>query len=180
MTKYHRIFLPVALVWIFPANGLVADPAPAPVAANLGPPKARDETVARAQKLVQIPDFGSLPSPKEMKDPFDPADFKVQAAAPDSPAVGAGPAGPTAPPPVAPEVARLAAIAAELTPDGQFTIRGVTYLVFNNGDQRKKVGDTLGIIYKGMPYVLTITKIEETKFTISLDGQEATRDIKSK
>ena len=181
MTKLLRYLLPVALGWTMAAELAAEDAAP-PAPSNLGPTKQRDQIVAAAQKLTQVPDPASLQPPTALKDPFDPADFKTTTPTADHPAENAGPAVPAPPAALKPEVTRLAAIAAQLDPDGEATINGVTYLLFANGNQRKKAGDTLGIIYKGEPLLLTITQIDPTteKFTIRLEGQETTRDIKSK
>lgn len=70
----------------------------------------------------------------------------------------------------------LQAIAASLTPSGNFVMNGEHTLVF--GQKRVKAGDFLTITFEGAEYTLEITAIERTSFSLRLNREEFTRPIK--
>jgi hypothetical protein len=70
----------------------------------------------------------------------------------------------------------LAEIARHVTPSGTFGIGGVRYLQFSK--KRLKVGDNLTVTHEGQDYVLELTAIDATNFTLRLNREEITRPIK--
>jgi hypothetical protein len=70
----------------------------------------------------------------------------------------------------------LAAIAAELTPNGFTVFRGTPFLTF--GQKRVKAGDPLTITFEGTEYTLEIVSIDPKHFTLRLNREEFTRPIK--
>jgi hypothetical protein len=67
-------------------------------------------------------------------------------------------------------------IARRVTPSGTFSIGGVRYLQFSK--KRLKVGDSLTVTHEGQDYVLELTAIDATNFTLRLNREEITRPIK--
>jgi hypothetical protein len=70
----------------------------------------------------------------------------------------------------------LQAIATSLKPTGNFVLGGQQTLVF--GQKRVKAGGSLTITFEGTEYILEITAIERTSFTLRLNREEFTRPIK--
>jgi hypothetical protein len=70
----------------------------------------------------------------------------------------------------------LAAIAAHITPSGTFIFGGVPLLQF--GKKYIKRGDHLTVTHEGQDYVLELTAIDDTNFTLRLNREEITRPIK--
>lgn len=127
------------------------------------PAPRRMETVETARRLVERAEPPALPD--EPRDPFtavSPRRAETSAAAPR-------------------EAARpgnrqlLAAIAPLVNPTGTMRLGGEPILLF--GQKRIKVGDRLPITFDGTPYILVISGIEGTSFTLRLNGEEITRPI---
>jgi hypothetical protein len=70
----------------------------------------------------------------------------------------------------------LAGIASGLTPTGIFVLDGQRTLVF--GQKRVKAGTTLTINFEGGEYIVEVTAIDHTSFTLRLNREEFTRPIK--
>ena len=122
-------------------------------------PAKRQEAVERARQLVASREVVAI------KD----NPFNTQ----EGPAIGPNP-NPN-PNPV-PQLNLIQAIAASLKPSGYFILGGEPTLVF--GQKRVKAGGTLTITFEGNEYVLEITSIDRTNFTLRLNREEFTRPIK--
>jgi len=85
-------------------------------------------------------------------------------------------AGSSAPPKAVGDRELLAAIAAHITPSGTFSIGGVRRLQFSK--KHIKVGDHLTVTHEGQDYILELTAIDATNFTLRLNREEITRPIK--
>ena len=84
--------------------------------------------------------------------------------------------GAAAPPKALGDRELLAAIAAHITPSGTFSIGGVRRLQFSK--KHIKVGDHLTVTHEGQDYILELTAIDATNFTLRLNREEITRPIK--
>lgn len=155
---------------------LLVVPAPAQVAPALAPPQ-RADILERVQKLLE-PQSPTVPV--DLKDPFHSTAFReaVGAAGVAGPVANAG--GPGAAParPAGPRghSELLAAIAEGLRPSGYIVRGGTASIAF--GQKRVKAGDTLTINFEGVDYVLEITALDRTHFTIRLGNEEFTRPIR--
>ena len=70
----------------------------------------------------------------------------------------------------------LQSIAASLKPSGYFVLGGEPTLVF--GQKRVKAGGLLTINFEGKEYILEVTALNRTNFTLRLNQEEFTRPIK--
>lgn len=70
----------------------------------------------------------------------------------------------------------LSSIAAAIKPSGYVVLGGEPTLIF--GQKRVKAGNTLTITFEGVEYILQITSINRTSFTLRLNREEFTRPIK--
>ncbi|MBL9216492.1 MAG: hypothetical protein JNG83_13530 [Opitutaceae bacterium] len=123
-------------------------------------PARRLEAIEQAKKLVAIREVVPLTA-----NPFDAQD--AQAAVAPTPNAGST---------YTPPANLIQAIATSLKPSGYFVLGGEPTLVF--GQKRVKAGGTLTITFEGNEYVLEITKIDRTNFTLRLNREEFTRPIK--
>jgi hypothetical protein len=128
----------------------------------------RKAAVAEAAELakVQPPE----PLPEELPQPFNPPAF---GRAPREPARESTT---TTPVRATGDHEILAQIAQRVTPSGTFAMGGVRYLQFSK--KRLKVGDNLTVTHEGQDYVLELTAIDATNFTLRLNREEITRPIK--
>lgn len=139
-------------------------------ALDVPPGKTRMDTVGFAKDILASRP-SSVPSvdASALKNPFNPAE-------PPPPATGG--TGPSQEPVAGPEPAvQLSDIAPKITPSGAVQIGGESILLF--GQKKFKVGDHLPIIFEGKSYELDIVDIQNTSFTLRLNGVEITRPIKS-
>jgi hypothetical protein len=70
----------------------------------------------------------------------------------------------------------LVGIATGLKPTGNFVVAGQPTLFF--GEKHVKPGTTLTINFEGAEYIVEITTIDRTSFTLRLNREEYTRPIK--
>jgi hypothetical protein len=140
--------------------------------ADILPPPRRAETVERAQAFLNPPPLAPLP--EGLNNPFAPAAFFGRPATPTPALLAAGPARPAAP---SGDQELLENIAPAINPGGTIILGGEPFLLI--GQRRVKIGDTLPITFEGTPYVLVITDIQPTTFTLRLNQAELTRPIKS-
>lgn len=153
----------------------------APVLAQVAPaiaPLQRAAILERAQQLLATKE---ATIPAALKDPFHSAAFleAVNAAGVAGPVAGG--AAPGAATPARPAGPRgnaeiLAAIGEGLRPGGYIVRGGTASIAF--GQKRVKAGDTLTISFEGAEYVLQITALDRTHFTIRLGNEEFTRPIR--
>ena len=139
------------------------------------PAQARATTMAFANKLVEAGKTTEAPNAvpdTTLRSPFvldeSPASAISQEGGGKSPSTG---------PVAVANRGKLDAIAPQVTPSGTVTIGGVPILLF--GKKKLKVGDHLPIIFEAQPYELEISDIQQTSFTLRLNGEEVTRPIKS-
>jgi hypothetical protein len=181
MNTRRRVFKRF-LVLVLMAAPLFA--AKTPPAGDIAPAAKRRPTVELAQKIASV--AAPAPLAAESVLPFNPAAFnqpdpeeqraleqaaanqRAQAAAP---AAGAGRARPGAT-----EREQLAAIASQIKPTGTMLVRGEPRLMLPG--RSVKIGDKFTVTYSGVDYVLELTAIDRTNFTLRLNGEAITRPIK--
>jgi hypothetical protein len=141
---------------------------------DLASPPKRDAVLATAGKLLKPRELAPLPenlippfSPPAFEEP-DPEELKAQQAAIAASPTLVRPAG---------DRGILEALAGRLAPSGTAILGGEAILLF--GQKRLKVGDQLTITFEGFDYILNITDIGRTTFTLRLNREEITRPIKS-
>ena len=153
---------------------VVAAAVPPAAATDLTPVAKRAASVDLAQNLLRTRVAAPPLSAAEVKDPFNPPDFRPHDL------VAATPAAPTSSDPVVIQAnsdrQTLAKIAPLIMPDGTFTFGNEILLVY--GQKRLRVGDTLPLMFEGKPYELIISAISGGTFTLRLNGEEITRSIK--
>lgn len=132
-------------------------------------PNVRKEAVARAEALLATK---PVTLPANIIDPFHSDAFaeatghSVHAAASDTTPVK----GPRTDHDI------LVGIANGLKPTGNFVLGGQETLIF--GQKRVKPGTSLTINFEGAEYIVEITAIDHTSFTLRLNREEYTRPIK--
>lgn len=163
----RRIIAMVMAGLLVPAAALVAKTAArkAPES-DIASFENRRVTVERAQALAK--QETPAPLPEALPLPFNPTGFNrvVQQVRTE---------GQTAPKPIG-DREILAAIAPRVTPTGTFNLGGNRWLQFSK--KRLKVGDQLTVTHEGQDYVLELTAIDATNFTLRLNREEITRPIK--
>lgn len=70
----------------------------------------------------------------------------------------------------------LEKIATGITPSGMMMLRDKPILIFR--EKKLKVGDNMKVNYGGFDYVVVVTAIESSSFTLRLNSEEVTRPIK--
>ena len=141
-----------------------AVPALVAQAATVAPPQRREPVVKDATRLAAAPERPALPD--ELVNPFAPAAVPV--------ASSAGPAAPSVS--SAPDRELLQRLAPLVNPSGTMHLGGRPILLF--GQKKVTEGDSLPVTFEGQPYVLVISRIDRTSFTLRLNGEETTRSIK--
>lgn len=135
-------------------------------------PTVRHNALERARSLVAAKDSRGA---DKLKDPFNPeivVEESQEQVAPGHQGTGGDrAAGQRQGPRTDREL--LAAIAAGLTPRGNIVINGEQTLTF--GQKRVKAGSTLTVTFEGVEYVLQVTAITRTSFTLRLNREEFTR-----
>jgi len=155
--------------------------ASAPVS-DVAPTAKRRPAVELAQRLATVTPPATLPS--DLVFPFNPVAFSQpdpeeqrafeQAAAANR--VASANANATRPGPTG-NRELLAAIAAKIPPKGSVFIGKDPSLIING--KFFKVGSKFTVAYSGVDYVLELTAIDRTTFTLRLNGEEITRPIKT-
>lgn len=70
----------------------------------------------------------------------------------------------------------LMSLSREVTPSGTMKLGDTQILLF--GQKKLKVGDSVSIVFQGVPYEIQISGIERTSYTLRLNREEITRPIK--
>lgn len=155
----------IAAFGLLAAGSLALADEPSPVLS----PVARKEALAKAEALLSQKPLGL---PADAIDPFHSEAFAeatghVVHANNDSGTPKPGPKS---------ERDILVGIASGLKPTGNFVIAGQPTLFF--GQKRVKPGTTLTINFEGAEYIVEITAIDHTSFSLRLNREEYTRPIK--
>lgn len=132
--------------------------------ADVLPPARREAAVETARRLIEAAEPAALAG--EMRNPFTEYAPRRPAEAPAT--ASRAPSRPG-------NRELLEKIAPLVNPSGMVRLGGEPILLF--GQKRIKVGDTLPILFDGDPYILVISGIEGTSFTLRLNGEELTRPI---
>jgi hypothetical protein len=157
------------------ALGVFVSSAAARVDSELSTPEKRKQSVelaVRTSKLVRI-DALSL----DLPNPFSPPQFVLTDAEEAAAAAAAARQSGTAPavaPPSDKEL--LAAIASKIIPSGTVYLGGRPLLMF--GKRFVRTGSRFTVTYKGADYVLELTDIDSTNFTLQYNSEKITRPVK--
>lgn len=161
--------------------------ASAPVA-DVAPTAKRRPMVELAQRLATAPAPTALPPDVVL--PFNPVAFgqpdpeeqrAIEQAAANQAAAAAAASSSAAGAQVragagATDREQLAAIASKISPRGSVFVGKVPSLII--GSKFVKIGAKFTVTYSGVDYVLELTAIDSTTFTLRLNGEEITRPIK--
>jgi hypothetical protein len=141
-------------------------------------PAKRQEALERGKALVGQREIVPI-----AVDPFYPAAFAETVAglgrgSGSTPTTTTPESGPVARPSAGPRTDRdlLQAMSASLKPSGSVVLGGEPTLLF--GQKRVKAGGILTITFEGTQYTLEIVSIDRTTFTLRLNREEFTRNIK--
>lgn len=153
-----------------------------PPAGDVAPATKRRPTVELAQKIATVTPPAPLANDSNL--PFNPVAFSQpspeeqlaldQAAANQQAQVSAS--GGVARQAGASDRDQLAAIASQIKPTGSMLVRGEPRLMLQS--RFVKIGDKFTVTYSGVDYVLELTAIDRTNFTLRLNGEAITRPIK--
>ena len=147
----------------------------------MAPAAKRRPAVELAQRLATV--TPPTPLAADVVFPFNPIAFSqpdpeeqraLELAQANQQANAVGPARPAA---VATDREQLAAIAAQLKPTGTF-FRGADPLLVIGG-KFYKIGTKFTVAFGGTDYVLELSAIDRTTFTLRLNGEAITRPIKN-
>ena len=178
--RLHRVFLLGLLLLAVLGTGRAATKQLGDVA----PAAKRRPAVDLAQRLATV-----TPPPPLAADvilPFNPVAFgqpdpeeqrAIEAAQASQQAIAAGAAGPARPSATVTDRDQLAAIASQLKPTGTF-FRGADPMLVING-KFYKIGTKFTVAFGGSDYVLELSAIDRTTFTLRLNGEAITRPIKN-
>lgn len=165
-----RRILPVALVL-----GVLVSSAAARVDSEIGPPEKRKPIVDKAADLAKQSKTEALPA--TLNQPFAPPLFDMtdaeEAAAAAAAARLANPGSTVPTPPSDHEL--FEAIVAKVRPSGTVYLNGKPLLMF--GKRYVKTGAKFTVTYKGSDYILELTQIDGTNFTLRYKNEEITRPI---
>jgi hypothetical protein len=177
--RLHRV-LGLSLILV----STVASRAATPQLGDVAPAAKRRPVVELAQRLATVTPPAPLAASVVL--PFNPIAFSqpdpeeqraIEQAQANQQAIAAGPVGPTRPAAVATDREQLAAIAAQLKPTGTF-FRGSEPLLVISG-KFYKIGTKFTVAFGGSDYVLELSAIDRTSFTLRLNGEAITRPIKN-
>ena len=158
------------------AAGVFASSAAARVDSEIGPPEKRKPVVDRAVSLAR--EAKPKPLAANLNQPYAPPNFDLtdaeEAAAAAAAARLANPSATVVAPPSDHEV--FEAIASKVQPSGTIYLSGKPLLMF--GKRYVKTGARFTVTYKGNDYVLELTDIDGTNFTLRYKNEEITRPIK--
>jgi hypothetical protein len=152
-----------------------------PPAGDVAPAAKRRPTVELAQKIAAVTQ--PVPLAPDSNLPFNPVAFfqpsadeqrALEQAAANQQAQAASGAGQARP--GATDRDQLAAIASQIKPSGSMLVRGEPRLMLQS--RFVKIGDKFTVTYSGVDYVLELTAIDRTNFTLRLNGAVITRPIK--
>jgi hypothetical protein len=163
------------LAVVVAALGVFASSAAARVDSELAPPEKRHQAVEKAVQVSKLVRVDAL-SP-DIPNPFAPPQFALSdaeeaaaaAAASRQPGQGAVVAPPT-------DRELLATIAAKIVPSGTVYLGGRPLLMF--GKRFVRTGSRFTVTYKGADYVLELTDIDGTNFTLRYNKEEITKPVK--
>jgi hypothetical protein len=164
-----------AVLCAIAALGIFVSSAAARVDSELSTPDKRKqsvETAVRTSKLVRL-DALSL----DMANPFSPPQFSLtdaEEAAAAAAAARQNGTGPIVAPPSDKEL--LSAIASKIVPSGTIYLGGRPLLMF--GKRFVRTGSRFTVTYKGADYVLELTDIDSTNFTLQYNSEKITRPVK--
>jgi hypothetical protein len=175
------------MLWVALACVEAAIAAGVPVS-DIAPVAKRRPTVELAQRLATAPAPVALAPDVVL--PFNPVAFgqpdpeeqrAIEQAAANQAAAAAAPASSGAgaqarPGAGATDREQLAAIASKILPRGSVFVGKVPSLII--GSKFVKIGAKFTVTYSGVDYVLELTAIDSTTFTLRLNGEEITRPIK--
>jgi hypothetical protein len=146
----------------------------------------RQQSLERAQGMLNAKPDGI---PAEQVNPFNPAAFNEVANSPTTTVTTGGTAGSEGGTPATgggqpkggqsgPRTDRdlLIAMATALKPGGSIKMGGSQILLM--GVKKVKVGEKLNLTFEGAQYVVEVTAINPTNFTLRYNGEEYTRPIK--
>jgi hypothetical protein len=155
-----------------------------PPVGDVAPATKRRPTLELAQKIAAIAQPAPLAPDSNL--PFNPVAFfqpsaeeqlALEQAAAYQQAQISAPGGVAGQPrPGATDRDQLAAIAAQIKPSGSMLVRGEPRLMLQS--RFVKIGDKFTVTYSGVDYVLELTAIDRTNFTLRLNGAVITRPIK--
>ena len=155
------------------------------VVSDVFPTAKRRPTVELAQRLAAV--TPPPPLPPETVLPFNPVAFSQpdpeeqraleQAAASQQALVSAPSANSSQARPGATDREQLVAIASRIMPKGTIFIGNEAMLSI--GNQFIKIGAKFTVSYLDVDYILELTAIDRTTFTLRLNGEQITRPIKS-
>lgn len=145
------------LKYAFSLLGLAAAALPARARSDLPTPQQRREVLDRAAALTQP--RSPAPLPPNIKNPFVPAqDAPVKKAA------------------IVGDREVLAAIGNQIIPSGVMQAPdGELFLLLR--EKKLKVGDYLTITFEGRDYMIELTAIDHSSFTLRLNKEEITRPL---
>lgn len=164
-----------ALFALVAALGPFAPRAAARVDSELATPEKRHQAVDKAvhvSKLVRVEALAP-----DLANPFDPPQFSLSDAEEAAAALAASRRpgqGHVEAPPTDREL--LATIAAKIVPSGTVYLGGRPLLMF--GKRFVRTGSRFTVTYKGADYVLELTGIDGTNFTLRYNKEEITRPVK--
>jgi hypothetical protein len=163
------------LAVIVAALGVFAASAAARVDSELAPPDKRHEAVEKAVRVSKLVRVDAL-SP-DIPNPFAPPQFALSDAE-EAAAAAAASRQPGQGSVVAPPTDRelLATIAAKIVPSGTVYLGGRPLLMF--GKRFVRTGSRFTVTYKGADYVLELTDIDGTNFTLRYNKEEITKPVK--
>lgn len=175
--RAHRVLVLSGLLVaaILPAWGAT------PRLGDVAPAAKRRPAVDLAQRLAAV--TPPTPLAADVVLPFNPVAFgqpdpeeqrAIEAAQASQQAIASGPTRPTA---TVTDRDQLAAIASQLRPTGTF-FRGAEHLLVING-KFYKIGTKFTVAFGGSDYVLELSAIDRTTFTLRLNGEAITRPIKN-
>ena len=181
MSTGFKRFCLIALIGVAGATWGFAAAAPV---ADVAPIAKRRPSVELAQHLATI----SAPAvlAPDVVQPFNPVAFgqpdpeeqrAIEKAAANQQAAAPSGAGSSARPGVVTDREQLAAIASKILPKGSVFVGKEPSLVI--GSKFVKIGAKFTVTYSGVDYVLELTAIDRTTFTLRLNGEEITRPIKT-
>jgi hypothetical protein len=157
------------------ALGVFVPTAFARVDSEVATPEKRHQSVETAVRTSKIVRVDALPL--EIPNPFSPPQFSLTDAEEAAAAAAANRqsgAGPVIAPPTDRQL--LAAIASKISPSGTVYLGGRPLLMF--GKRFVRTGSHLTVTYKGTDYVLELTEIDSTNFTLRYNREEITRPVK--
>jgi hypothetical protein len=170
----RRTFLPATLCAIA-ALGLFVSSSAARVDSELSTPEKRKQSVEMAVHVSRIVHIDALSL--DLPNPFSPPQFALTDAEEAAAAAAASRqngTGPVVAPPSDKEL--LSAIASKIVPSGTIYLGGHPLLMF--GKRFVRTGSRFTVTYKGADYVLELTDIDSTNFTLQYNSEKITRPVK--